>query len=606
MPLSLVNEELKQQRRNTFLVGIGRLNLGVTHEAAQAELDLLGARIREEFPGESGKHHFGVAPLLGQTVGSIASILTMLLGAVGLLLLIACANVAHLSLVRASERGREFALRTAIGAARSRIVRQLMTESLILGLVGGVGGVGIAWIGVAAFVSLNPGDVPRLEEVGLDWRVLGFTLAVSVITSVAFGLAPALSSARMDPAADLKDGGRGGGTSRQRTRLRNGLVIAETSLALVLVIGAGLLINSVVRMTRVETGFDPNNVYAMTVVHPDPRSPEELSVFYRQLLDQVAGLPTVTAAGATAILPVSGDYMGQSLAFEGPSAFEGERYPVKYQQVAGDYFSAIGIPLVRGRVFDAIDGSDGPLVAVINDAMAREVFGETNPLGRRFSLGEDGLREGSFEIVGVVGNARQLSLLEAPVPELYLSFGQAPRRRMNIVVKTATPDAGVLRAMQEQRWSIRPNLPVLRPVMMRQYISGSVAGPRFYAWLLGTFAIVALALALVGIYGTLSYVVSQRAHELGVRMALGASDESVLGLVLRTSMAPVAVGIACGVGAAMAATQALESFVFGITATDPPTLGVAVISVLATALLASLVPARRATKLDPMTVLRNE
>ncbi|MAG70132.1 MAG: hypothetical protein CL471_07575 [Acidobacteria bacterium] len=607
MPISTIDAESRAERRNSMLQGIGRLEAGVPLEGARAELELLGGQLREEFPRESGEHHFGLSPLFRQTVGSIATTLTVLLGAVGVLLLIACGNVANLLLVRASERGREFAVRAAIGAGPGRIVRQLLTESLLIGLAGGPAGIGVAWSGVRAFIALSPGDVPRLGEVALDGGVLGFAFAISVATSVVFGLAPAVSSARAraNPAMDLKDGAKGVTASRRHERLRSGLVVAETSLALLLVIGAGLLVNSFIRLNQVDVGFDPDNVYAMSITHPEIDGADQLTVFYGEVLDEVAALPGVVAAGATAILPISGDSMGQRLAFEGRAPGD-EGYPVTYQQVAGDYFQAIGIPLRRGRVFDVRDGAGSPLVAVINDAMAGDVFGDADPLGRRFSMGEDGLRDGVFEIVGVVGDARQASLVDAPAPELYLAYAQAPRRSMNIVVKTAAEDAGILRAMRERLWSVRDDLPVLRPVVMRQYLAGSVADTRFYTWLFVSFGVVALALALVGIYGTLAYAVAQRGREMGIRIALGASGRAVVTHILRQGMAPVVLGVGVGAAAAVPLTRVLESMVFGVTPSDPATLVVAVVAVLLTAFLTSLVPACRATKLDPISALRDE
>jgi putative ABC transport system permease protein len=404
---------------------------------------------------------------------------------------------------------------------------------------------------------------------------------------------------------DLKDGAKGATASLRHERLRSGLVVAETSLALLLVIGAGLLINSFVRLNRVDVGFDPANVYAMSITHPEVDVPEQLTTFHGEVLDQIAALPGVVAVGATAILPISGDSMGQRLRFEG-MAPDDDGYPVTYQQVAGDYFAAIGIPRVRGRVFDARDRAGSPLVAVINGAMARDVFGDADPLGRRFTMGEDGLVDGVVEIVGVVGDARQASLTDAPAPELFVPLAQAPRRTMNIVVRTASADAGILRAMRERVWSVRDDLPVLRPVVMRQYLAGSVADTRFYAWLFVSFGVVALALALVGIYGTLAYAVAQRGREMGIRIALGASGGAVFALILRKGMVPVVLGLAIGTAAAVPVTRFLESLIFGVTPTDPATIAAAIVAVLATALLTSLAPARRATLLDPISVLRDE
>ncbi len=612
MPLAFVNEELKSQRFNGFLQGIGRLRAGVTQQAAQSELEALGAQLKSEFPQQKRNYTFGLAPLLSETVGSIGSTLKPLFGAVGLLLVIACVNVANLLLVRSSEREREMALRMAIGASRRRLVRQLLTESLVLGGLGGAVGVAIAWGGVGAFIALNPGDVPRLKEVGVDLQVLGFALMVSLLSSLAFGLAPALRSSRRDLTISLKEGAKSSGASNRQERLRSGLVVAQTSLALVLVVAAGLLINSFVRLQGVEKGFDPENVYALTVSHRSQDSDRDSGRpgapgFYSEVMRRIASIPGVVSVGATAILPLSGDYMYQSLAFEGEVQVpRGERYSVKYQQVAGDYFQVMGIPLHRGRTFDSGDGPSAPLAAVINQSMSRELFGQQSPLGHRFTLGERGLRQGVFEIVGVVGDVRTQELSQSEVPELYFSIGQTPRQSMHIVARTAEADAGILPAMRRQVWSVRSDLPVLHSVRMRDYVSRSIASPRFYTLVLGGFAAVALALALVGIYSTLAYTVSQRSHEVGVRMALGASAGSVLAMILRRGMILVGSGVVLGVGGALLATRALESLVFGIAPTDPLTMAVGAVTVLAGALLASSIPARRATKLDAIAILRSE
>jgi len=606
IPLTHANAETRASRGDGFLTGVGRLREGVAADVAGADLEALGERIRASFPEESGDHHFAVASLHGQTVGTVGNTLTPLFGAVAFLLLIACANVANLMLIRSSERGREFALRAAIGASRRRLGRQMLTESLLLGLVGGVGGVLIAWLGVDAFVRFNPGDIPRITEVGVDGRVLGFALLAAVGTSVLFGLAPVIAAGNVQAVAELKAGGRAGGVSRRLARIRAGLVVGETALALLLVIGAGLLIHSFARMTQVDPGFESEGVYSITVGYPDATSDAELTTFFDELLDRVAALPGVEEAGATAILPISGGYMYQSLAFDGQPTADDDRFPVRYQEVSADYFATMQISVEAGRGIRASDDGSAPLIAVINERMAREAFGDADPIGRTFTLGENGLRDGVFEIVGVVEDVRQLSLLEPAVPELYFSYAQLPRPQMSVVARTRTADASIVTAMRGELSGLRSDVPALRPVSMAQYVRGSLAGARFYAWVLGGCATVALSLALVGIYGALAFVVAQQSHEMGVRMALGASRESVLGRVFKQGLQLAASGLAIGLLLATPLTRGLQSFVFEITPTDPVTLIGASVAVMLTASLACLIPARRATQLDPVDVLKNE
>ena len=604
LPLSLLSEDLRNDRPNTFLRGIARLRPGVSLEAARSELTALGVELTKDFP-EAGERRLGLSPLHRETVGHIGATLLPLFGAVGLLLLIACANVANLMLVRAGKRGREMALRTAIGAGRGHIVRQLLTESLVLGVFGGALGTAIASVGVRFFVALSPGDVPRLAEVGVNGRVLVFATAVSVLTSLTFGWLPAMRSSRPDLAAGLKGGVSG--ASPDREKLRNAMVVAETAVAFVLVVGAGLLLHSFVRLQRVEMGFDPEHVHVLGVSYPSGAMAEERSHFFDDLMERIAVLPGVTAVGATANLPLSGrDAMRRIVAVdEGPDVDE-EGFPIYYQHVSAGFFEAMGIPRLRGRFFDTTDRPGSRPVAVVNDAMARALFGDADPLGRRFQLdGSDAAPGSWFEIVGVVADVRQHRLAQAGVPELYFSFGQNPAaRRLDIVARTSASHAGMLSAMRSQLRAVRSDLPVLRSVRMEDFVADSIAAPRFYTVVLGSFAGVALLLALVGIYGTLAYAVAQRSHELGIRMALGASARSVLRMVLRRGMALVATGVALGVGGALLTTRVLQSFVFGITPTDGTTLALGVAAVLLAAFVACAVPAWHATKLDPIAVLK--
>lgn len=605
MPLARVDPVARDSRADGFLTGVARLTTSTTAESAGAELDAIGVGLQEAWPEESGDKHWGIRPLLEQTVGTTAARLAPILGAVALLLLTACVNVANLMLVRASERRREFALRTAIGASRGRLVRQLFTESLVIGFVGAAVGVGLASLGVQLFVSYNPGDVPRLAEVQLDGSVLAFAVAVSVLATVGFGLAPALGGTRRLGLDGLKDGTQGAGVSASQERLRGGLVIFETSLALVLVVGAGLLAGSFVRMNQVELGFEPEGVHVMRVSYPDS-DPDGTAAFFERIVEGVGGLPGVHSAGATAVLPVSGNFMYQRLYFD-PSAPEEDGYPVKYQEVSDDYFGTVGMTVSRGRGFTARDVRGGPLVAVVSEAMAREISdGSSDVVGQAFELRDNGILPGGYEIIGVVEDARLRGIRDDVEPEIYFSARQLPRRSMDVVARADAGGVALLDMMRDEVWAVRPDVPVTRRTLLTDYVAGSIAPERFYAGLLVGFAGLAMLLALVGIYGTLSYSVSQRMREVGIRMALGASQSSVVSMVVRRGIVLAATGVVLGILAAIPLTRLVESFVFGASPTDPATLAGAAGLVLLTAGLASLVPARRATRPDLVEVLRGD
>jgi putative ABC transport system permease protein len=609
IPLAFVDPDARSQRGNGFLQIIGRLHAGVTLQAADDELRALGAAISSDFPGP-GARAFGLSPLHAETVGRIGGTIVPLLGAVGLLLAIACVNVANLLLIRASERGREMSLRRAIGARRTRLLRQLMTESLILGVLGGLLGAAVAAAGVQAFAAFGPGEVPRLAEIEVSGRILGYAVGISLLTSLVFGLLPALRGSRAGPRQGLGSGSTAGGRSIWEARVRDLLVMAETSLSVVLVVAGGLLFNSFLRLGSVDPGFEPQNAEVISVAYPGDASAEEVTTFYDDVLAGIAGLPGVGAVGATVNLPLSGN--GQMRRIHVPgiaiSAQDAELggYPVNYQQVTPDYFRAMGILLRGGRVFEHTDDEAAPPVAVVNEALARALVGEGDAVGRRFTFGHEAAGAEPHEIIGVVADTRQQQLEMPGEPELYLSFHQSPTGRMDIVARASGSGPGLLAAMREQLWIVRPDLPVRRSAEMSDLVAQSIADHRFYTLLIGTFAALALTLALVGVYGTLAFSVSQRRSELGVRVALGATGSSVLRMVLRHGMTTVSIGVTVGLVAALLTTRVLESLLFGITPTDPLTLAVGLTAVLAAAAAACVVPARRAARLDPMASLRRE
>jgi predicted permease len=605
IPLAFVDAESRRQRGSGFLQVLGRLHDDVTLEAAALELRELGASISRDFP-EPGERTFGLSPLHAETIGPVGDRLIPLLGAVWLLLLIACVNVANLMLVRGSEREREMALRRVIGAGRARLVRQLLTESALLGVLGGVIGAAAASVGVHLFAAIAPADTPRLDEVVVDADVLWRSMVLSMLTTLLVGLLPALRQSV--PRKGLA--GRGDGRRVGAMRLQNVLVVAEVSLSLVLVVAGGLLLGSFVRLHEVETGFEVDDAYVIAVSYPPDASADEVNAFFDDVLERFAGLPGVGAVGATVNLPLSGNTQMRRVQISDMAMSAEDReqggYPVNYQQVTPDYFRAIGIEMRGGRPFQRTDVAAAPPVAIVNEALARVLVGGGEVLGRTFTFADDSAGARPHEIVGVVADARQQTLANPGEPELYLSTYQHPSNRLEIVARAPASQSGPLTAMREQIRAVRPDLPVRRSTAMRDYVSQSIANPRFYSMLIGTSAVLALGLALVGVYGVLAQSVAQRRRELGVRIALGATAASVARSVVGRGMGLAGIGATIGVGGALLATRLLETLLFGITATDPLTFVLAVATILVTAALASAVPAGRAARVDPMVSLKSE
>ena len=602
LPLALLDPQARGDRRNGFLQVLGRMRTDVSLAAARTELSTLGESLSREFPGP-GDRLFGTFPLHGETIGQARTTLLPLLAAVGLLLVIACVNVANLLLIWAGERQTELALRRALGAGRGRVVRQLLTEGLILGLVGGAVGVTLAVIGVHAVVASNPVVLPRLAEISVDGNAMVFALVVTLLTTVVFSLVPAMRGSRADLAEDLRMGSKGAGVTVGMGRLNGALVVTETALAFV--VGAGLLINSFGRLGQVELGFEPDAVHVVTVSYPGGDT-REVRGFYDDVLSRIAAFPGVIAVGATVNLPLSGNRQQRRIELEEGPNLGNEGYSVNYQQVTADYFRTMGIRVLAGRGLEGRDRPGAPLVAVMNQTLARDLFGERSPVGQRFSFLDPTLNEVPYEIVGVVENSRQQRLDTPGEPELYLSFRQSPRARMDIVAGATGPDVSLLSSMRQQVWAVRADLPIRRAIRLSDFVARSIATPRFYMLLLSGFAGLALALALVGIYGTLAYSVSRRTRELGVRMALGASRRAVVGLVLAHGLTLAAIGVLLGVGLALLTTHVLSSFVYGITPTDPATMFAGVVAVLAAAAVACAIPAQRAARLDPVVSLGHE
>jgi putative ABC transport system permease protein len=606
-PLGLDGEALAE-RGNRSLVAIGRLRSGVRIAQARAELAAVALRLEKEHPDNTGRGAM-VESLHADTVGELRQPLLVLLGAVAFVLLIACTNMANLVLPRALARQREVAIRAALGAKRSRLVRQLLTESLLLGLVGGVAGLALAHWGLDALVSLAPASTPRLQDIALDGRVLGFSLALSLATGVAFGLAPALSASRTDVQAALHESGRSPGLARHRgARL---LVVAEIALSLVLMAGAGLLLESFRRLLSVDPGFDPYNVLTLAVSLPDTRypRPDQRAGFYAELLERVRILPGVISAAAITELPLGGDAsIATRFIVEGrPAPAPGQKPRAEYHAVTAGYFETMRIPLKKGRTFDAGDRREASPVAVVNETLAAQVFPGQDPLGQRLTIGigTDESDPHTFEVVGVVGDVQSGRRAFTPL-EIYVPHPQQSWSWMSLVVRTSGDPVSLAGALRREVAALDSEQAVYHVRPLPELLSDALAARRFIMALLGGFALLGLALATVGVYGVLAESVERRRGEIGLRLAVGADPGDVLRMVLGQAARLAAAGVTLGLVAAFALTRVMQGLLFGVSATDPATFA-AVAGVLAmAALLASYLPARRAARLDPAAVLREE
>jgi putative ABC transport system permease protein len=594
-----------------------RLKRGVPLARAGAEIATITARLEQQYPGTN--RSVVVTPLKDNVVGRVQTPLLVLLCAVGFVLLIACANVAHMLLARTSDRQRELALRTALGASRTRVIGQFLTENLLLASMGAAAGLLLASWGVKALIALSPARLPRLEMVGIDASVLLFLLGITVLTSVVFGMAPAMHTSIGNLSAALKEGGRSGTDGVRRGRLRSFLVASEFALAFVLLIGAGLMIRSFAALQSVDAGFNPNNVLSMvvSVAGSKEAEPHRREIFYRQILDKVRSLPGVRSAGAINHLPLAGDLWGWPFSIEGrPKPRPGESPGATYRIVMPGYFETMRLPLRRGRTIAYNDDARAPGVVIINERAAAEYWPGEDPLGKRITFdGDQSDRPVWLTVIGVAANAKQSEMSSEPYPEVYLAALQNPtyltdgkpqRAYITLVVRTAGEPADMAPAVKQAVWSFERNLPISDVLTMDQVVADSNAQSRFVMLLLAVFAAVALLLAAVGIYGVMSYSVSRRSHEIGIRMSLGARPADVLWIVVRQGMAQALAGTAAGVVGALLLSKLLAKMLYGVQPTDPVTFtGVAGILVLV-ALLAAGVPARKATRIEPMAALRSE
>jgi predicted permease len=608
LPLVL-NDDERVSRANNLQYGlIGRLKTGVTLASAQANMESVAARFQQQYPDIYQGDVVIVASVVNleqHTVRNVRPFLLLLLIATGLVLLIACANVANLLLSRAAARRKEIAIRAALGAGTLRIVRQLLAESLSLAACGGAIGLLLAVWAIDLIRKFGPADVPRLAEAGLDWRVLGFTLLVTLVTGVLFGLAPALQSARLNLNEAIKDAGRGS-SAAEGARLRGLLVMAETAVALVLLVGAALLINSFVRLLRVPPGFNPEGVIVARTELPKARYPEAErgKLVYKQVLERLAALPGVQAVGVANNLPLTGEWQ---IGFRPEGSSENTVYTAQSTWVSNDYFRAMGIALLKGRTFTDNDRADSPPVIVVNEAMARTIWPDQEVIGKRIRWGGWN-RDGWLQVVGVVNDVKLASLEAEDKPLIYMPTFQIPRLRREAVfiVRTTGDPASLIAAVRHEINQVDADLPVYDLRTMNQVIAGSVAQRRFVMLLLVVFAVAALLLAAVGLYGVTAYAVTQRTQEIGIRMALGAQPRDIAKLVVGQSLMLTLIGVTVGLMASLALTRLMSSLLFGVSATDPATFVMIPLLLVMVSLVAGYLPARRAVKVDPMVALRYE
>ena len=596
-----------RQRRGRFASAVARLKPGVTIEQAKGEMDTIGARLSQQYPEFNKKWGVNVVPLRTQMTGEIRRPLLILLGAVGFVLLIACANVANLLLARASARRKEIALRAGLGASRWRIARQLLTESVLLSVVGATLGVLVAWWGTKALVALSPPALIDLKSVSVSLPVLGFTLALAVITGLIFGVAPAWFATRFDLHDSLKEGGKNVGGGAGGHHVRSLFVITQVALALVLLVGAGLLIRSFNRLTAVDPGFNPNNLLSMRVSLPFARYQDDAKriSFFQQAIDRMKAIPGVESVGAINSLPFTGLHPGTNVDVDGVKLPPGQELVTGVCVTDANYFEAMRIPLKQGRLFTAQEATEMRHVVVVNEAFVKKNLGGGNPIGRKLTIYMKNENEPT-EIIGVVGDSKHIGL-DVPVePVSYWPHPELAYNGMTIVLRTTGDASAVAPAAREVIRGLDPQQPIGEVSTMESLLSTSVARSRFSASLLGVFSAVALIMAAVGIYGVMSYSVLQRTHEIGVRMALGAQRLDVLKLVVKKGIVLALIGVVVGLAGSFALTRLISTLLFEVTATDTVTFVAGSTGLFLVTLLACYLPARRATRVDPLKALRYE
>jgi len=614
-PLKLVpelwrNQDVTQTRGMGYLAAVATLKAGVSLPQAAAEMETITARLRQQYPDTNNRRFNRVVSLQEYLVGETNKLLWLLLGAVTFVLLIGCANVANLLLASGASRQKEMAIRTALGASRARVVRQLFTESTVLALTGGAAGLLIAYWGLAAITKLLPGDFPRLNEIHMNVRVLAFTFAASVLTGILFGLVPALQISRPDVQESIRETGRGVSGNRRQSRFRQGLIVVEVALSVVLLVGAGLLFRSFLRLQSVNTGFVSEDVWTarLTPSGTSYANQADYDRFYNQVLQKISAVPGVQDAGLINTLPLD---KGPTTGFrvDGRPITTPDKWPgANYRAVSPNYFRAMGIPVLQGRAYTDRDTTNTPLVMIVNQKLADEEFAGENPIGKRITFGStDSNRQPVwFEIVGVVANVRSLELREEPTAELYFAALQDYWPAMSLVVRSNLDSPNLGASVRQIVNEVDKSVPVSNVQMMDHVVSASITQPRFNLFLLGLFSTVAMLLSAAGIYGVTAYTVTQRTHELGIRIALGAQVSDVLKMILGQGMAVIGIGLAIGLAAAFGLVRLLRSFLFGVGEKDPFTFVAITVLLLLVALLACYIPASRATKVDPLVALRYE
>ena len=597
-------------RRGDFLSVIARLKPGVAAARAQADLDGIGRRLAQAYPATNARVGIQIISLHEQLVGQIRPALLVFSGAVALVLLIACANVANLLLARATAREREMAVRAALGAGRERLVRQVLTESLVLSFVGGVLGLLLAWWGVQGLKAAAPPTLPRLDEVGLDPVALAFTAAAVVVTGFLFGIAPALRGSAFALHATLSAGGRAGVGGGRGERLRAMLVVAQVALALVLLVGSGLLVRTFARLQQVDLGFDPTHTLTAQVVLPAAKynSSDRLLGFFNALRDRLATTPGVRTVGFTSDVPLAGGYDYSSFAIVGqPPLRPGEIPPDAVPTVAtSEYFAAMGIPLLAGRLFTAADVPNAPRVVVVNRDLVQKAFAGRTAIGERISFGNPSDSTSWLTIVGVVGSTRLEGVGLETYAQAFTPLSQSPVPYLYVVARTTGEPLSLAGTLRREVAALDPTLPVASVMSMSERAASSVAQYKLNSVIVTLFAAVALLLASIGIYAVISYAVAQRTREIGIRMALGAAQSQVLRLIVREGMAPALIGVAVGGAGALGLTRLMASLLYGVSATDPAVFAFVAMMLVVVALAACLIPARRAARVDPNVALRND
>ncbi|HZS43794.1 MAG TPA: ABC transporter permease, partial [Blastocatellia bacterium] len=596
-------EQARGNHGSHYLQVVGRIKPEVTLEQAQSDLSTIAHRLQESYPNTNKGWEVKITPLLKYQVGDMAVALYALLGAVGMVLLIACANIANLMLARATARQKEISIRCALGAKRSRIVRQLLTESILLSVIGGLAGLLLAGWALDLLLAFVPKNLPRVQDVHIDGRAVGYTIAISFITGILFGLAPAIHASSTNLADSLKDNARGSTGSVHKAGIRSLLIMVELALSMMLLVGAGLMIKSFIRLTHVNPGFNPSDTLMVSINLPGSRYKDDpqQAAFFRQLLQKVSATPTVTAAGVTESLPMQNDYVN-TFRIEGePPPAPGQEHNTNYYSVSPGYFKAMGIPLVRGRLFSDNAVADNPPVVLISESLTKRYFPDQDPIGKRVSM------FGYFaEVIGIVGDVKQYGLASTTPAEFYTPFDQNPFSSVTMVIRGTGDVTKLGPIVRSEVLDIDKDLPVAEIYSGNNLIANSVNRDKLTVVLLSIFGALALVLASVGIYGVMSYSVTQRVAEMGLRMALGAQASDVLKLIIGHGMILTVIGVVAGTIASFFLTGALETLLYGIHATDPVTY-IEIASLLClVAFVASFIPARRATKVDPMIALRSE